>query len=401
MDINARLISAVVGILAFIAVTGPLGACAQGIETPTPVVEGAPYTPAQLDQLLAPIALYPDPLLTQILTASTYPLEVVEAARWLQNPGNAALKGDALAAALQTQDWDPSVKSLVPFPQILKMMDSRLDWMQKLGDAFLTQQADVMDSVQRLRREAQAAGTLATTPQQVVTTKEETIVVESASPEVVYVPVYDCAVAYGVWPYPAYPPLCFPLPEYYVGPGIFFGVGFFIFEPLWGWEVCDWHRHRVHVDYHRYNDINRYHIDHDHRPRLTGDMWEHDPYHRRGVAYPNLKTREQFQPGRAQQPVAGHQFRGFEPPRAPREARAPAHAPAIVRPSAPVFEGFGTPRSDVRVHEERGRESRGSTAPSMMPRGGAPHGGGAPRGSRPHGGAPAGGPTARPGGMKR
>ena len=122
------------------------------------------YAAPQLDQLLAPIALYPDPLLAQILMAATYPLEVVEAARWVQDPNNARLRGDQLDAALQPQDWDPSVKSLVPFPQILQMMNSKLDWTQALGNAFLAQQADVMDSVQRLRAQAQAAGTLQSSP---------------------------------------------------------------------------------------------------------------------------------------------------------------------------------------------------------------------------------------------
>jgi hypothetical protein len=130
------------------------------------------YTAAELDQLLAPVALYPDQLLGQILMASTYPLEVVEAARWVEDPNNARLKGDQLAAALQGKDWDPSVKSLAPFPQILRMMDDRLDWMQKLGDAFLAQQNEVMDSVQRLRRQAEEAGTLQSSPQQTVTTQD-------------------------------------------------------------------------------------------------------------------------------------------------------------------------------------------------------------------------------------
>jgi Protein of unknown function (DUF3300) len=167
---KASLIRLIMGILA-VAAIAPSSLDAQ---TSAPPAQAAPlYTTAQLDQLLAPVALHPDQLLGQILMASTYPLEVVEAARWVEDPNNARLKGDQLAAALQDKDWDPSVKSLAPFPQILRMMDDRLDWMQKLGDAFLAQQDEVMDSVQRLRRQAEEAGTLQSSPQQTVTTQDQ------------------------------------------------------------------------------------------------------------------------------------------------------------------------------------------------------------------------------------
>ena len=126
------------------------------------------YTQGQLDQMLAPIALYPDALVSQILMASTYPLEVVEAERWLEVPENASLTGDALSNALMQQPWDPSVKSLVPFPQVLQMMNQNLQWTEQLGDAFLAQQPAIMDSIQQLRQQAQAAGTLQSTLQQVV-----------------------------------------------------------------------------------------------------------------------------------------------------------------------------------------------------------------------------------------
>jgi len=128
----------------------------------------APVAPQELDAMLAPVALYPDPLIAQILMASTYPLEVVEADRWLQEPANAGLKGAQLMSALDQQPWDPSVKSLVPFPQILRMMDSNLDWTERLGNAFLADQAAVMDSVQRLRQRAEATGELMSSPQQTV-----------------------------------------------------------------------------------------------------------------------------------------------------------------------------------------------------------------------------------------
>jgi hypothetical protein len=186
-----------------------------------------PFKPEELDQLVAPIALYPDPLLAQVLMASTYPLDVVQAARFAKD--NASLKGDQRDQALQKQRWDDSVKSLVSFPDVLTMMDAKLDWTQKLGDAFLAQQADVMNAVQRLRAKAQATGNLKSSPQQTVTAEPAaatpaapagqapvTVVVEQApatvikiepaNPQVVYVPTYNPTVVYGAWPYPAYPP---------------------------------------------------------------------------------------------------------------------------------------------------------------------------------------------------
>src|SRR5438552_3664244 len=148
----------------------------------------------QLDSLLAPIALYPDQLLSQVLMASTYPLDVVEAARFVQqNPG---LKGEALDQALATKTWDPSVQSLAAFPQVLAMMNDKLEWTQQLGDAFLANEAQVMGTVQSLRARAQAAGNLQNTPQQKVIVQERTIIIEPAQPQVVYVPVYNPTVIY-------------------------------------------------------------------------------------------------------------------------------------------------------------------------------------------------------------
>ena len=158
----------------------------------------------ELDQLLAPIALYPDSLIAQILMASTYPLEIVQADRFAQQNKN--LKGDPLTKALEQQTWDPSVKSLVNFPQVLAMMSDKVDRTQKLGDAFLTQQKQVMDTIQGLRAKAQAAGNLKTTKEQTVIVEQKIIRIEPASPQVIYVPAYNPTVVYGAWPYPAYPP---------------------------------------------------------------------------------------------------------------------------------------------------------------------------------------------------
>ena len=148
------------------------------------------FNAEQLDALLAPIALYPDALLTQVMMAATFPLQVVDASRWLEQPANKALTGDALIAALSKQTWDPSVKSLVPFPQVLATLNSKLDWTQQVGYAFATQQGDVMNSIQRLRLQAQIAGNLKSTEQQRVVVEKNIIVIDPANPKTVYVPVY-------------------------------------------------------------------------------------------------------------------------------------------------------------------------------------------------------------------
>ena len=296
-----RLIGAFAAIA--ITLTAPVALNAQYAPPPPPPDQSqvapppnqpAPvYDQAQLDQLLAPIALYPDQLLGQILMASTYPLEVVEAARWIQDPNNAALRGDALAQALDQQDWDPSVKSLVPFPSVMQMMNDQLQWTQRLGDAFLAQQADVMESVQRLRHEAWNNGRLQSTPQQVVTSDGPDIVIEPADPSMVYVPYYDPSVVYGAWAYPDEPPYYFmPPPGYIYGPmvaGIGFGIGYGVFGPFWGWDDFDWRRHRVHIDRDRFRDMDRHH-----RETIVGDTWQHDPEHRRGVAYRDAVSQQRF-----------------------------------------------------------------------------------------------------------
>ena len=176
----------------------------------------------ELDQLLAPIALHPDNVLTQLLIASTYPLEVVQADRWVKQ--NKGLKGDALKAALEKQPWDNSVKSLAPFPDVLTMMSEKLDWTQKLGDAFLAQQKDVMDTVQKLRGKAAETGNLKSTSEQEVKKEADVIIIQSSNPQVVYVPTYNPTVVYGTWPYPAYPP--YPVYAYPPGAALFtFSMG--------------------------------------------------------------------------------------------------------------------------------------------------------------------------------
>ena len=222
--------------------------------------EASAFNTEQLDALLAPIALYPDPLLSQVLMAATYPLQIVEASRWLEQDGNAQLHGDALTTALESQNWDPSVKSLVPFPDVLAMMNGKLDWTQQVGYAFATQQADVMNSIQRLRAQAQAAGSLKSTPQQTVASEQGSIVIQPADPQTVYVPVYNPTVVYGTWPYPAVPPVYFPPPGYLAAnafvSGLAFATGVAVVGSLWGWARPAWGAGNVNVNVNRWNNIN-------------------------------------------------------------------------------------------------------------------------------------------------
>jgi len=371
---SAKLAQAVAGILALTVLVAH-GARAQDVAPAAPV-----FSEQQLDQMLAPIALYPDPLLGQILMAATYPLEVVEADRWLQAPGNAGLQGEQLAAALQLQPWDASVKSLAPFPQVLHMMDNNLDWTEEVGDAFLAQQAAVMDSVQRLRSRAQASGALVSTPQQAVSEQDGIIVIEPANPEVIYIPEYNPVLDYGVWPWPEYPPSwLYPWPGFAIG----FAIGIPIISPLWGWCHWDWRHHRLGIDPGRFNAVNR------RDPPVTATDWRHNVVHRHGVPYRDAATRERFLGEAAVSPETSRTLRGYDVPAAssgvraqPQVARAPSSAvrapasevhaqsrftraptPAVRAPSAvvhappPAFESFGSGAA-VRSEAARGAASR-------------------------------------------
>src|SRR5262245_60496501 len=255
-----------------------------------------PFTPEQLDQMLAPIALYPDALLAQVLMAATYPLEIVEAARWSQ--ANPNLKGDAAVAAVKDKSWDVSVKSLVAFPQTLAMMNDKLEWTQKIGDAMIGQQKEVAESVQRLRAKAMAAGNLKTTPQQKVTTQPapsggaSAIVIEPANPELIYVPYYNPAWAYGTWPYPAYPPYYYPPPPNYgygsaLAAGMMFGLGVAAGAAMfggwhWGWSGSGWGNSYTSVNVNKAVNISANNFD---ANRYRNGEWQYDPAHRDGVPY--------------------------------------------------------------------------------------------------------------------
>src|SRR5437016_9066820 len=210
--------------------TAPLAAVvAQQADTQT-------ISKERLEQLVASIALYPDALLAQVLMASTYPLEVVQAQRWVQS--NPKVTGKALEDAMQKQPWDASIKSLAPFPTVLAMMSEKLDWTQQLGDAFLAQHQDMMAAIQALRQRAENSGSLQTTKEQKVTKSgsgaQTYIVIEPSDPSVVYVPAYDPATAYGTWPYPSYPPYTYYPPGYVAGSALWFAGGVAVGAALWG-----------------------------------------------------------------------------------------------------------------------------------------------------------------------
>jgi hypothetical protein len=243
-----------------VLVTAPGGFAAQPDQSvPPPPVQAAQQTPEQLQQLVAPIALYPDALVAQILAAATYPDQVVEADRWLQQ--HLDLKGEKLGKEVDKQHWDPSVKALVEFPSVLANMDKNLAWTSSLGDAYVNQQQDVMNAIQTMRDRAEKAGNLKSTSQETVSNQGNTIVIEPADPEVVYVPEYDPWLVYGapigIWPgWYSYPGLYLGVPGIAFGFG--FGIGFFGgFGWGWGHWGYDWHHHDIMFDHHGYVSHSR------------------------------------------------------------------------------------------------------------------------------------------------
>ncbi|OHB57894.1 MAG: hypothetical protein A2Y12_01610 [Planctomycetes bacterium GWF2_42_9] len=259
---------------------------------------GPVFSQEELDQILAPIALYPDSLLSQILMASTYPLEIIQADRLVRQ--NKDLKDEALAASLEKETWDPSVKSLVNFPQVLTMMSEKLDWTQKLGDAFLAQQKDVMDTIQKLRKKAQEQGNLNMTEQQIVKTEPNVIIIESLSSEVIYVPMYDPTEVYGTWWYPEYPPYYYYPPGYVAARGVAFTSGV-VLGAAWGhaWGHTDWHGGNIDIDVSRNLNLNQninrgvYAKQYSATGKGAG-VWQHNPANRKGVAYRDQATAQKF-----------------------------------------------------------------------------------------------------------
>ncbi|MCX5739084.1 MAG: DUF3300 domain-containing protein, partial [Proteobacteria bacterium] len=273
--------------------------------------QAATFSPEELEQVVAPSALYPDSLLAQVMMASTYPLEIVEAARWAKaNPG---LKDKALDDALQSQTWDASVKSLVAFPQVLTMMNDELAWTQKLGDAFLAQQSDVMYAVQqRVIVEPAPQG-------------ETTVIrIEPASPQVVYVPTYNPTVVYGSWPYPSYPPYSYYPPGYTAAASVLsFGVGMAVGSALWGgynWGGGYGHGYghgyggNVDIDVNRYNNysnnVTRNYDRNSVNNKFQDGKWQHDGSHRKGVQYRDKGVQNKYGQGNRGNVQSREAFRG-------------------------------------------------------------------------------------------
>jgi hypothetical protein len=275
--------------------------------------EAAVFKPEELEQIVAPIALHPDDLIAQILMASTYPLEIVQAERFAKQ--NASLKGDALTKALEAQDWDPSVKSLVNFPQVLTMMSEKLDWTQKLGDAFLADQKRVLDTIQSMRAKAQSAGNLKTTKEQTVIVEEKIIKIEPANPQVIYVPTYNPTVVYGAWPYPAYPPYAYYPPGYMAGSAFWFAAGVGM-GAAWGyaWGNSNWNGGDVNINNSRNTNINN-NIDRGkyakNQPAGGQGKWQHNAEHRKGVSYRDQGTAQKFNKASTNEAIKSReQFRG-------------------------------------------------------------------------------------------
>jgi hypothetical protein len=276
--------------------------------------DAAPLPADQLDSLVAPIALYPDPLLAQMLAASTYPLELMQLQQWLEK--NKTLKDKALVDAVEKQPWDPSVQAMATVPDALKRLTEDIQWATDLGNAFLAQQSDVMEAVQRMRAKAEGKGNLKSNEQMKVETKvvesKSVIVIEQANPQVVYVPSYDPVVVYGAPAYP-YPPIYYPPPGYYAaGMAISFGVGMMVGAAInggWGWG-CGWGgNNNVTINnnnnFNRNSNINggnrnninggnRNNINGGNRPGGGGNGWQHNPQHRGGTPYGNKATANKF-----------------------------------------------------------------------------------------------------------
>jgi hypothetical protein len=318
-----------------LALWGALSAHAQVVvDDPAKTEAIETFSATQLEQMVAPIALYPDSLLSQVLMASTYPLEIVQAGRFIAS--NAGLKGTELEAKLKEQEWEPAVKSLCTVPDVLTQMSENLDWTQDLGDAFLSQRAELMDAVQRMRGKAYEAGNLKSSEQQTVTQKpDQIIVIESPSPQVVYVPTYSPTVVYGpAWTYPApYYPAFYAPPPYGYGM-VAFGTGVAVGAAMYGGCSWGWGSSEVDIDINENHNFNRSTdasfdrtaAQNRAQERAAGrgegqgagrgeggtSKWNHDPSHRKGVNYRDSKTASQFGAREGQSRVSRDQARGFD-----------------------------------------------------------------------------------------
>src|SRR5216110_325880 len=356
----------------------------QVMNTTTSDTEQAPQLASgELDSLVAPIALYPDPLLAQTLAASTYLLEVVQLQQWMNNNKN--LQGKALADAVAKQPWDPSIQSLVEFPDVVQRMAGNIQWTTDLGNAFLAQQSDVMDAVQRMRAKAQGTGNLKTSAQSVVKTEtvpsgKQVIEIQQANPDVVYVPSYDPQVVYGAAP-PAYPYYPYTYPGYVPGTALAWGAGIALGAAAWGawggnWGNCNWNGGNVNIN--NNNNFNRNYNKNVNRGQAgQGNNWQHNAQHRGNAPYGNRQTANKYggttrgQGGRGAGAGAGTR------PGAGGAGTRPGGGGAGARPGG----GAGA-----------GSKPGGGAGAGNRPSGGAgagnKPGGGAGAGARPSGGSP-------------
>ncbi|MEG0822155.1 MAG: DUF3300 domain-containing protein [Burkholderiaceae bacterium] len=348
-----------------------------------PAIAGAqsadkPFSKEQLDQMLAQIALYPDPLLSQVLMAATYPDQFVAASAWSKAHPDA--KGDAAVKSVEKEGWDPSVASLVAFPEVLITLGAQPAYVKNLGDAFLAQPDAVMDSIQRLRQSAQKAGNLKSNEQIKVVTQAPApaaaaaqpaptvIVIEPAQPSVVYVPAYNPASVYGPWWYPAYPPYYYPPPPGYwfsrtVATGIAFGIGIGVTNALWG--GVNWGHNDVNINVNRYNNIN---VNNRIDVKNTNATWKHNPGNRKADYRGGDAARQQFD--RDYQSSSRDQYRG-------RDGGADANRDASRARAEQSMQARGVPadkssasdraRSIERDAGAAGASSRGDAARSSAP----------------------------------
>src|SRR6184192_1950245 len=379
---SRKLFHRVIAIVGLAYISSGSSALAQQAEsqvmnTTTSDTEQAPKLPSgELDSLVAPIALYPDPLLAQTLAASTYPLEIIQLQQWMDRNKN--LQGKALADAVAKQPWDPSIQAMVEFPDVVQRLAGNIQWTTDLGNAFLAQQSDVMDAVQRMRGKAQGKGALKTSAQQTVQTQavdggKQVITIQPPNPDVVYVPSYDPAVVYGPPP-PAYPYYPYTYPGYVPGTALAWGAGIALGAAAWGawggnWGNCDWGHGDVNIN--NNNNFNKNVNRNVNRGQAgQGNKWQHNAQHRGNAPYGNRQTANKY----------GGTARG--------QGGRGAGAGAGTRPGAG---GAGTRPGGAGAGTRPGSAGAG-TRPGGGGAGARPSGGGA--GARPSGG----GAGARPGG---
>ncbi|MEW6586370.1 MAG: DUF3300 domain-containing protein [Nitrospirota bacterium] len=331
-----------------------------------------PLSKEELDALVAPVALYPDSLLAQVMMASTYPLDIVQAARFVKE--NSKLKPDQMAEKTKEKDWEPSVKSLLQFPDVLKMMNDKLDWTMKLGEAFLEQQKAVMDSVQRLRKQAQAAGNLKNTKEQVVIVEKDTIIIQPSNPQVIYVPTYNPTVVYGVWAYPAYPPAPVYPPGYVATTAAFsFAAGVAVGSSGCCWGGYNWHGGTVNINVEQYNKYTKNNYtgvkaeQYKAQANVQNQTWQHNAQQRKGVAYGSESMSRKYNQAPAKSSAASAQdVRGYAGKGAQGPSQETLQRGKGAKESA--FSGAGSGGSE-RAASARGQMSRAGSSGGRKLRG--------------------------------